>query len=227
LNILLNPPESKHIALLYEDKEDLNSAVSKYLNEGLRRQQFCVYATVHFRDKGHIEKFSSLIDNYKENLEKGNLLVVDLAPFYISALLGDMTPFEEAKKLFAEKVKDRKDKHVRFVGDGTGFLFRNKHFDECAMVEQWWQEKPFAGSYVCPFPKQFLDTHPHHLHLNSAIATTHDVLVDASDKKVQEAIIGSSDIIDGILPVQFSASHSLQRSNGNKERFESRRGEPV
>jgi hypothetical protein len=224
LSLLQSPPANGHIALLYDNKEDLDLAISRYLNEGLRRQQFCVYATVHFRDKGHIEKFSTLIDNYKENVEKGNLLVVDLATFYISALLGDMKPFEEAKKLFAENVKDREDKHVRFVGDGTGFLFRNKHFDECAMVEQWWQEKPFAGSYVCPYPKQFLDTYPHHIHSNSVIVATHGVLVDASDKKVQEAIIGSSDI-DVIQPAQFSVPRNLQGFNSDKERSESGRGE--
>lgn len=181
MDLLLNPPIHEHIALVYENKKDLDSAVSKYINEGLRRQQFCVYATVHFRDKGYLDNFSLSIDNYKENVEQGNLLIVDLASFYISALLGDMTPFEDAKKLFAERVKDRKDKHVRFVGDGTGFLFKNKHFDECAMVEQWWQERPFEGSYVCPFPKQFFDAFPHSMHSERAVVVWHDIIVNASD----------------------------------------------
>lgn len=174
------------MALLYEKKEDLDSAVSKYLNEGLRRQQLCVYATVHFRDKGYIENFSLSIDNYKENVEKGDLLIVDLASFYISALLHDMKPFEEAKKLFAERVKDRMDKHVRFVGDGTSFLFRNKHFDECAMIEQWWEGKPFEGSYVCPFPKQFLDASPHGIHSRRVVVATHDIVVNASGESLDE-----------------------------------------
>jgi hypothetical protein len=174
------------MALLYENKEDLDSAVSKYLNGGLRRQQLCVYATVHFRDKGYIDNFSLSIDNYKENVEKGNLLIVDLASFYISALLHDMKPFEEAKKLFAEKVKDRRDKHVRFVGDGTGFLFKNKHFDECAMVEQWWKGKPFEGSYVCPFPKQFFDAFPHDMHSKRVVVATHDIVVNASGENPEE-----------------------------------------
>jgi hypothetical protein len=181
MDLLLNPPRNEHIALVYEDKADLNSAISKYINEGLRRGQFCVYATVHFRDEGYIDNFSLSIDNYKENVEEGNLLIVDLAPFYISALLGDMAPFEEAKKMFAERVKGREDKHVRFVGDGTGFLFRNKHFDECAMVEQWWQEKPFEGSYVCPFSKQFLDAFPHEIHSKRAVVATHDIVVNVSE----------------------------------------------
>jgi hypothetical protein len=182
----LDPPANEHVALLYENKEDLDFAVSRYLNEGLRRQQFCVYATVHFRDKGYVDSFSLSIENYKENVEKGNLLIVDLASFYISALLHDMKPFEETKKLFADRVKGRRDKHIRFVGDGTGFLFRNKHFDECAMVEQWWEEKPFEGSYVCPFPKQFFDAFPHDMHSKRVVVATHDSIVDASGENPDE-----------------------------------------
>lgn len=72
MDLLLNPPIHEHIALVYENKKDLDSAVSKYINEGLRRQQFCVYATVHFRDKGYLDNFSLSIDNYKENVEQGN-----------------------------------------------------------------------------------------------------------------------------------------------------------
>lgn len=179
-NLLVDPPDQGHLALAYGNNQELDSAISTYVNEGLSRGQLCVYATVHLRDEGHIEKFSSLILDYEENVAKGNLLVVDLAPFYISSLMGDMKPFEEAKKLFAEKAKDRKDKRVRFVGDGTGFLFKNKHFDECAMIEQWWQEKPFEGSYLCPYAKQFLDTYPHDIHAKRAVVLTHDSIVDVS-----------------------------------------------
>jgi len=177
---LLNPSNRQHIALLYENKADLDRAIAVYLNEGLRRGQVCVYATVHYRDEGHIDNFSKLIDSYEDNVEKDNLLVVDLAPFYVGAMVGDLKLFNDAKEMFADSVKKREDKHIRFVGDGTGFLFKNKHFDECVIVEDWWQDKPFEGSYVCPYPKQFLSTFPHDSHLNRAIAATHDTVVDAS-----------------------------------------------
>lgn len=125
-SILINPPAKKHIVLLFDDINNLDALVADYINEGLKRGQFCVYASVYLRDgRHHMEKLSILIDDYKENVRKENLLVVDLAPLYISALIGDVGPFEEAKKLFVEKAKGRADKHVRFVGDATGFLFRN------------------------------------------------------------------------------------------------------
>jgi DcmR-like sensory protein len=166
--------------LLYENREELDKAMANYINEGLGIGQLCVYATIQYRDKGHLEKFSKLIADYKENVDKGNLLVIDLAPLYISALLGDLRPFEEAKKLFIEKAKDRLNKHVRFYGDGTGFLFKNNQFDECIMVEEWWQQKQFQGSYVCSFPKQLLDTFPREMYSKRAVINMHDIVVDAS-----------------------------------------------
>lgn len=177
-HLLANPKNHQHIALVYDGVDELNARIAEYLNEGLRRGQLCVYATIHFRDQGHIDKFAALIADYKENSDKGNLLVVDLAPFYISALLGDMKPFEDAKKIFAEKAKDKEDKHVRFAGDATGFLFKNKHFDECAMIEQWWQRKPFEGSHVCPFPKSFLNSFPHEIYSKRSVFGAHDTLMD-------------------------------------------------
>lgn len=173
-------PAKGHIALIYEDRGELDKIIANYLNEGLRAGQLCVYTTIHYRDKGHLEKFAESIIDYKENLEKGNLIVMDLAPLYISALLGDLQPFEEAKKLFIEKAEDRLNKHIRFYGDGTGFLFKNNHFDECAMVEEWWQQKPFEGSYVCSFPKQLLDNFPQEMYSKRAVINTHDVVVNAS-----------------------------------------------
>ncbi len=181
---MLNPSNHEHAALLYANKEELDMAISQYLNEGLSRGQLCVYATIRYRDEGHLENFSSMIKNYKENVDNKNLLVVDLAPLYISALIGDMKPFKDAGALFSEMAKGRPDEHVRFVGDGTGFLFKNKHFDECALVEEWWQSKPFEGSYVCPYPKQFFGVFPHDMHAKRAVIDKHDIVVNASGEKL-------------------------------------------
>jgi len=210
---LLDPPSEKHIALLYESNEQLGSTIALYINEGLRRGQFCVYATVHYRDDGHLEEFANHIVNYKENVEKGNLMVVDLAPFYIAALMGDMKPFEEARKLFAEKAKNMPDKHVRFVGDGTGFLFKHNHFDECMMIEEWWQEKPFEGSYVCPFEKQLFGAFPHEMHSHHSVISTHDVALDAPDKSRETKANNQQS--------QFSQNQTVQGYNSNTPSIDS------
>ena len=179
-SLLLSPAPKAHIALIYENKKQRDLIIANYINEGLRLGQICVYATVFYRDEGHLERFSKLITNCKENLNNGNLLIVDLASFYISALLGDMQPFEEAKKMFVEKAKGRKNKHVRFYGDCTGFLFKNNHFDECTIVEEWWQQqKLFDGTCLCSFPKQFFSNAlPHELYAKRTIVDTHDIVVD-------------------------------------------------
>ena len=185
-SLLINPPKNSHIALFYDDRIDLERTVADYINIGLARRQLCVYATIRHRDEQHLERIYRLITDYAENIEKGNLLVVDLASYYLSALLGEMKPFDEAKKLFAKKASERADNHVRFVGDATGFLFKNRHFDECAMVEQWWQEKPFEGSYLCPYLRTPFETSPHDLHANRAVLATHDIVINISGTPIKE-----------------------------------------
>jgi hypothetical protein len=173
-NILSSPGENEHVALFYNDAEEMRSYIAAYLNEGLKRGELCIFATVHYREEGYIEKLAPLIDDFKENMEKGNLLVVDLAPHYISAMLEDLDPFEKSKEQIIEKAKARPEKHIRFTGDCVGLLFKNRHFDECVMIEQWWQKKPH-GSVLCLYPKQFLDAHPYDA--ERAVVATHDRLL--------------------------------------------------
>jgi hypothetical protein len=109
-----------------------------------------------------------------------------MASLYVSAMTGNIKRFEEARKLFAERVEARKDKHVRFVGDGTGFLFKNRHLDECVKLEEWWQEKPFEGSHICPFEKQRDGSFPHEMHLKRVIANTHDVVINESSELTEQ-----------------------------------------
>ena len=175
-------PERVHVALVYQNEEEQRKAVADYLNEGLNKGYFCVFATIHYRDEGHVKALSDRINGYQENIDKGNLLVIDLASYYLAALIHDLRPFHEAKRLFEENVKGRSNRHIRFVGDGTGFLFRNRHFDECAMVEEWWQQKPFEGSYLCLHQKQHLDLFPQVY--TRVIRSTHDSVVNSSWNKI-------------------------------------------
>lgn len=200
--MLIDPKNNEHIALLYDKQEQLNAHVAEYINEGLRRGQLCVYASVHSRDEGYIQQLASLIPNYEDHIKKRNLLIIDLAPYYICSLLGDIKPFEEAKKLFTDLANNRADKHVRFVGDGTGFLFKNKHYDECAILEQWWQEKPFEGSYLCPFLKPFFSSFPHDTYSKRVVVANHDTVLDISDNSSQNAFTQQD-----VLPI--SESHRV------------------
>ena len=184
VNHLSNPNNNDHILLLYDNEQSRDDAIAQYLNHGLKKKQLCVYASIHVREKEHLKRISDKIENYDENIATGNLLIIDLAPFYIAAICNDLTPFENARQIFVEKVKDREDKYTRFVGDGTGFLFKNNHFEECLALEGWWQHKPFVGSCMCPFPKSIFEAYPYSNYQRSLLTTKHDVAIDTEGRVV-------------------------------------------
>jgi hypothetical protein len=156
-----SPADNQHMALLYDNENQRHTAVARFVNEGLKRGQLCVYGSISYRDKEHIKKISSRITNSEQEQKKGNLVFVDMALIYISALMGDLGPFKRASKQLVEMVINRADKHIRFVGDCAGFLFKNRHFEECLMVEGWGQQKPFVGSYLCPYQKRLFTSYPY------------------------------------------------------------------
>jgi hypothetical protein len=178
-NVLEDPLVNQHIALMYDNEQQRDAATTKYINEGLKRKQLCVYASVRIRDKAHLDHISSLIDKYEENVAQGNLIVMDVAPYYIAAMTDDFAPFEIIKDELMSKVANRADKHIRVVGDCADFLFRNKHFDECIQLEGWWHSKPFGGSYLCLYPKQLSQEFPYDIH-KYRIFVNHDVMADGT-----------------------------------------------
>jgi MEDS: MEthanogen/methylotroph, DcmR Sensory domain len=188
---LINPCTNMHLILLYNDQDDLDKAIAEYINEGLKRGQICVHASVSLANEGYLENFSSQITDYKGNLEKGNLIVVDLVPYYINAMVGNLESFNLLKEEVtrnANKDKNRKDKHIRLTADCATLLLRNKHFEECINLESWWHEKPFKGSYVCPYPKLLLDQYPFSTFL-SRLIHNHDIIVDSNGKLIYEYMV--------------------------------------
>jgi uncharacterized protein YicC (UPF0701 family) len=96
--------------LLYRGgKED---AVTKYVNEALSRGYLTVYLPINGANNNnntsHLSKIalSESID-YEENVNRGNLLTIDMRTFYNFALAGDLQPFEELKVLIEEAIEER------------------------------------------------------------------------------------------------------------------------
>jgi hypothetical protein len=56
------------------------------------------------------------------------------------------------------------------------------------MVEQWWGDKPFHGSYVCPFERESLESHPHNIYAKQTVMATHDVVIDISQKPLKNEL---------------------------------------
>jgi hypothetical protein len=94
--------------LLYDNNSNRDIASINYINQGLEQKLLCIYASVNTYNTSHLTKISSQIKDYEENVRKRNLLIVNLKPFYDSALAKDLTPFEEFsynKNLKIEMVK--------------------------------------------------------------------------------------------------------------------------
>ena len=97
---LTNIPSNEHIMLLYNNENDRNNAAVNYINKGLKDGYHCIYASINAYDSessSNISNLSSSIDNYKENIESGELRIINFKPYYQSALHGDLALFKKLK----------------------------------------------------------------------------------------------------------------------------------
>ena len=159
MNPKLNLIQQQHTMLLYpvDDEED---AIARYVNEALGRGQLTVYLPVNGDNNNNnnnnnnashsIQDALSEGVDYKENMNRGNLLTFDTGTFYNFALAGNLQPFEELKVLIEEAIEEKrilsKNKEVNeeevivvVVAGVAAELNRNEKFDECINVEKWWQ----------------------------------------------------------------------------------------
>ena len=176
-DVIENPPADGHIAILYDNEDYRDTLVTDYINEGLKRTQLCVYASIQYRNDAHLRKIKSLIINFDDNIKDENLMVIDLSSYYIAAMTNDLSPFDKLKDNILQKVKARKDKHVRIVADCAPFLYQNKHFDECVELEEWWHKRPVEASVLCPYRKSLIDKFPYDYHRYRMFAN-HDTIID-------------------------------------------------
>jgi hypothetical protein len=180
LDFLSNPPEGSHIALVYDRPEQKDALIAQFINEGLEKGQFCAYGTVRYSIQGHLEMMSSMIKDFDRHVKEGNLMIIDFAPFFHAAMIGDLKPFADAKKLLEEKLHGRKSKQVRIAGDAVELMFDNDEFDPCASLEEWWQENFEAGITLCTYKRSSIRSNYHDIQFHRAVTATHDYVVDAS-----------------------------------------------
>ena len=186
----------KHAVLLYKDNSEREKAALEYINQGLRENQLCIYASVDAYDQLHLSSISSKIVGFKENIDNRNLLIVNLKPFYDSALKGDLTPFEKLKKQIQQELEHRS---VIIVADCADNLFQNQYFDQSQLVESWWhrvymewlrydnnkgrQQKQHDVTIVCPHRDLLLHKHPFDQH-KYKILDNHSVTIDMAGHTV-------------------------------------------
>lgn len=180
----------RHIMLLYSSDE--GNAVTKYVNEGLKRGYLTVYVPINTDNNAshlsNISKMTSGIANYEDNVNCGNLLTFDTSAFYNSVLAGSVEPFEELKILLEDAIEERiaseKNDGVIFVSGIAGTLGVNQKFDESINAEKWWQkthsewlQKGLKISMVCLHPSSILNNNQF-IHYKQEISSLHDIILD-------------------------------------------------
>jgi CheY-like chemotaxis protein len=163
---LTNLPSNEHVMLLYSNDDERNNAAASYINNGLKSGHQCIYASINAYDSkstSSISNLSSKVDNYKENIESGELQIVDFKPYYESALHGDLSPFKklktEVEKTQCQRITEGKKDAILAFADAACFLAHNKHFEECKVLEKWWHNTTTEWAQnnrnitvVCPHP---------------------------------------------------------------------------
>jgi len=127
--VLCSDDPPRHIMIGYDDYENFYDISCKFINEGLKRNQFCVYAALKDIDNEK-QKLSERIKDFDKHIEKGNLEIIDLKTLYVSILENNFNSFQNLLNSINEKIKDRSDKRVRLCGFLTGFFYEKGHFDE-------------------------------------------------------------------------------------------------
>ena len=234
-------PSNEHIMLLYSSDDERNNAAVNYINNGLKSGYHCIYASINAYDSkssSNITNLSSKIDNYKENIERDELRIIDFKPYYKSALNVDFRPFKKLKKELEEtlnyrKFEGKKDAILVFA-DAACFLSHNQQFEECEILEWWWNETTTEWrqnnqniTVVCPHPGLVLNN-PLLSDTKGHLNGTHTITIDLNQssenqkRKSKRILIAepNSDIqyLYSLFTKQFgfSISNVSIVENGNK-----------
>ena len=191
-------PSNEHIMLLYSSDDERNNAAVNYINNGLKSGYQCIYASINAYDSkssSNISNLSSNIDNYKENIERDDLRIVDFKPYYKSALNVDFRPFKKLKKELEETLNHRKSEGkkdaILVFADAACFLSHNKQFEECEILEWWWNETTTEWkqnnqniTVVCPHPGLVLNN-PLLSDTKGHLNGTHTITIDLNQSTAE------------------------------------------
>jgi CheY-like chemotaxis protein len=184
-------PSNEHIMLLYSSDYERNNAAVNYINSGLKSGYQCIYASINANDSkssSNISNLSTKIDNYKENIERDELRIVDFKPYYKSALNVDFRPFKKLRKELEETLNQRKSEGkkdaILVFADAAGFLSHNKHFDESEILEWWWHQTTTEWrqnnqniTVICPHPGLVINN-PLLADTKGRLNETHTITID-------------------------------------------------
>ena len=191
-----------HGMLLYKNNDQRNEILINLLNKELAKGHICIYAPVDLynsENNSSISAISSKILNYHENIQSGNLQIINMRHYYESAIRRGMRTFNNIKAGLQKSQRRRRyddgktRKEILVITDINFSLLQNKYVGQCFAVEEWLgnvhSEYVQNNQYVtilCLYPKFLLSsTLDGHLKLIrdklvELHAITIDVAVDSS-----------------------------------------------
>jgi hypothetical protein len=184
-------PFHQHAMLLFSNDDD---AYTKYVNEGLSRGCLTVYLPLYTHNNALAmpEPAARDLVDYEENVNRGNILTLDIRSFYNFALAGNMEPFEELKIMLEEAIKERitskSNDEIVLVMGVVGGLAKNERFEESLNLERWWQkthsewlQKGLKVTIICPHPSPILDKNQF-MNYKQTILSLHDIILDSRSR---------------------------------------------
>jgi CheY-like chemotaxis protein len=193
---ILNLAYRKHVMLLYHTDEERNAAAVDYINEGLKSDHLCIYASVGAYDsasKWHYSNLSSKIENFEENVTQHNLVIIDFKPCFETARKDDPTDFNQLKAqlqaMLKQRITEGKSDKIFVFADGGCTLSENKEFEKCIELESWWdtahQEWTKSSqniTVICPQPAAVFNEEEEATaaHAKTQIAAVHNLMLEAS-----------------------------------------------
>ena len=232
---LTNIPSNEHIMLLYSSDDERNNVAVNYINNGLKSGYHSIYASINAYDSknsSNISNLSSKIYNYKENIESGELKIVNFKPYYESALNVDFRPFKKLKKEWEETLNHRKSEGkkdaILVFADAACFLSQNKHFDECEILEWWWNETTTEWrqnnqniTIVCPHPRLVINNPILSLDTKGRLNGMHTITIDlnqstAENQKKTQRILKDErlelvEISKGLIEILQDAGFTVEK----------------
>jgi CheY-like chemotaxis protein len=214
----------KHGILLYGNNTERDSVTAELINKGLEENQLCIYASVDAYDKSHLANLRAKIKNYEENIYKKNLLIVNLKPFYDSALKEDLTIFEKFRTQIDLELERRANKRIIIIADCADNLLQNHCFEQSELVERWWHrvymewthgEEQNHITIICPHLDSLLcnrpfDNYSHKIFDNHNIAMdTAGHLIMASSTSLKRVVQDQRQIAAPAVSLMQSQSHIL------------------
>jgi CheY-like chemotaxis protein len=180
--------DGNHVMLIYEDDDARLDAASYFINEGLKNDQFCIYASVHAVDtesKLGASSLASKVTDYDRNVKEGNLMFLDFKPFYDSAATSNLSPFillkDKLEGILQDRISTGMTDKIMVYADAACCLTENKEFRESTSLEIWWQQTHDEWintdkkiTIICPHPANILRQE---LEVKWNIADGHDVMI--------------------------------------------------